>query len=67
MCLPIYLLVDFQYFKVKKKNNHFCFCSHLVIEPLVCCPKSSEFYPDLYNSFSMASFCREIPKIRVHC
>ena len=64
MCLPIYLLVDFQYFKVRKLTI-LCYCPNLVSEPLVCCHIFAEFCPDFYHSFSILSFGRVASKITV--
>ena len=64
MCLPICLLVDFQYFRVIKLTIP-CYCPDLVSEPLGCCLKSTEFCPDFYHSLSIPSLCRVDPKITV--
>ena len=44
MFLPIYWLVDFQYFKVRKPTI-LCYCPNLVSKTLICCLKSREFCP----------------------
>ena len=64
MCLPIYLLVDFLYFKVRKPTI-LCYCPKPASEPLGCCFKSAKFYPDFYHSFSIPSFCRVAAKVTV--
>ena len=43
ICLPIHLLVNFQYFRVRKPII-LGYCPNLVRGPLVCCLKSTEFY-----------------------
>ena len=65
MHLPIYLLVDFQYFKIRKPTI-LCNSPNLVSEPLACL-KFSDLCPDLYHSFSVPSVCRVDPKISVYC
>ena len=51
---PIYLLIYFQYLKVRKPIfllNH----SALVSKSLVCCIKSSRLWPNFYHSLSIFS------------
>ena len=64
MRLPIYLLVDFQNFKVRRPTI-LCYCPNLVRKHLFCCLKSTEFCPDFYHSFSIPSFCRVASKITI--
>ena len=55
MCLPIYLWMDFQYFRIRKLTI-LCYCPNLVSKSLVCCLKSSEFCLDFNHSFSIHFF-----------
>ena len=62
-CFPIYLLVYFQYFKVRKPTFLY-YRPNLVSYSLVC-HKSSAFFLD-FNHF-LPSLCRFAPKITVKC
>ena len=59
--VPIYLLVDFLYFKVIKPTI-LCYCPNVGSAPLVCCLKSVQISIIL---FSLPSFCRVASKIAV--
>ena len=65
-CFPIYLLVYFKYFNVRKPTFLYYRLS-LVSKSFACCLKSRAFFPDFNHSFILPFLFRVAPKITAKC